>query len=474
MRGCWPIRRAVLPADRFLEIEYETLIAEPEQTTRRMIAFLGLEWDDACLHPERNPRQVKTASKWQARQAIYASALERWRRYEPFLGPFRALLPSPAADDAATRCRPSLATGGRAMSGPIGAAVPPGRNDPCPCGSGRKYKLCCGAADRRPRKRRPVATPGAAARRSSGSRPAERGGPDARGRQRRLRSLYIDPLVGLRLPGDFPCAGRRPTPRRQVEMAERHRERAARLLQTGQAAAAIAALRQATDLEADNAELWHALGRALLDVGQFTEAEASFKLAITQKDDFAAAQFDLGVAIDRQGRTFDAIVAFRRAVELSRNSSRVIAGSRNSSSRQATSRPRSNRLRPEGWRRRRDRVGTARQGWAWLLEGDFHQAEVRLRQGLADNPTSAPLHKLLGEVLASLGRFDEAIAAYDSALETDPLQVDAHLGRFRPASAARRSAAAGADAVDPSGGQNHRGAPDASSFRHRQDARRSG
>ena len=92
--------RAVLPADRFLEIEYETLIAEPEQTTRRMIAFLGLEWDDACLHPERNPRQVKTASKWQARQAIYASALERWRRYEPFLGPFRALLPSPAADDA--------------------------------------------------------------------------------------------------------------------------------------------------------------------------------------------------------------------------------------------------------------------------------------------------------------------------------------------------------------------------------------
>ena len=22
---------------------------------------------------------------------------------------------------------------------------PPGRNDPCPCGSGKKYKRCCGA-----------------------------------------------------------------------------------------------------------------------------------------------------------------------------------------------------------------------------------------------------------------------------------------------------------------------------------------
>ena len=25
------------------------------------------------------------------------------------------------------------------------AAAAPGRNDPCPCGSGKKYKKCCGA-----------------------------------------------------------------------------------------------------------------------------------------------------------------------------------------------------------------------------------------------------------------------------------------------------------------------------------------
>jgi SWIM/SEC-C metal-binding protein len=28
---------------------------------------------------------------------------------------------------------------------PVKATAAPGRNDPCPCGSGRKYKKCCGS-----------------------------------------------------------------------------------------------------------------------------------------------------------------------------------------------------------------------------------------------------------------------------------------------------------------------------------------
>jgi SEC-C motif-containing protein len=31
-------------------------------------------------------------------------------------------------------------------SAPIVKGAQPGRNDPCPCGSGKKYKKCCGAA----------------------------------------------------------------------------------------------------------------------------------------------------------------------------------------------------------------------------------------------------------------------------------------------------------------------------------------
>jgi Flp pilus assembly protein TadD len=88
--------RRVLPPDRFIEVEYERLIADRETESRRLVAFCGLGWDDACLAPERNERVVKTASRWQARQPIYATSVERWRRYEPWLGALRELL-----DDAA-------------------------------------------------------------------------------------------------------------------------------------------------------------------------------------------------------------------------------------------------------------------------------------------------------------------------------------------------------------------------------------
>lgn len=85
--------RQVLPSDRFLEVDYEDLTATPEETARRMIAHVGLEWDDRCLQPEKNTRRVKTASRWQVRQPIYRSSVERWRRYEPYLGALADLAP---------------------------------------------------------------------------------------------------------------------------------------------------------------------------------------------------------------------------------------------------------------------------------------------------------------------------------------------------------------------------------------------
>jgi predicted Zn-dependent protease len=84
--------RSVLPADRFIEVVYEDLTLAPEPIIRRMIAACGLTWHDACLRPECNPRAVKTPSKWQTRQPIYRNSVARWRRYEPWLGPLRALV----------------------------------------------------------------------------------------------------------------------------------------------------------------------------------------------------------------------------------------------------------------------------------------------------------------------------------------------------------------------------------------------
>jgi hypothetical protein len=85
---------AVLPTERFIEVDYEMLVAEPEPVIRRIVAACGLPWDTACLRPEHSARVVKTPSKWQARQPIYRNSVGRWRAYEPWLGPLSALLSS--------------------------------------------------------------------------------------------------------------------------------------------------------------------------------------------------------------------------------------------------------------------------------------------------------------------------------------------------------------------------------------------
>ena len=85
--------REVLPPDRFVEVEYEALVADLEPQARRLIAACGVEWNDASLEPHRNTREITTASIWQARQPIYRTSVERWRRYEPWLGELRELAP---------------------------------------------------------------------------------------------------------------------------------------------------------------------------------------------------------------------------------------------------------------------------------------------------------------------------------------------------------------------------------------------
>ena len=84
--------RSVLPADAFYEIEYEQLVANQEEESKKLIAYCGLEWSDACLNPHKTERNVKTASVIQVRQPVYTSSVERWRVYEPFLGPLLAEL----------------------------------------------------------------------------------------------------------------------------------------------------------------------------------------------------------------------------------------------------------------------------------------------------------------------------------------------------------------------------------------------
>ncbi len=83
--------RTALPAGSILEVPYEELVANQEAWTRKILDFLGLEWDSRCLAFYDTNRSVNTASAWQVRQKMYRHSVERWRNYEKFIGPLKDL-----------------------------------------------------------------------------------------------------------------------------------------------------------------------------------------------------------------------------------------------------------------------------------------------------------------------------------------------------------------------------------------------
>ncbi len=74
------------------DVKYEDLITDQENSSRQLIDYINLEWEDACLNFHNNDREVKTASNLQVRQPIYNNSVERWKRYEQDLQPLIDIL----------------------------------------------------------------------------------------------------------------------------------------------------------------------------------------------------------------------------------------------------------------------------------------------------------------------------------------------------------------------------------------------
>jgi tetratricopeptide (TPR) repeat protein len=77
-------KEATIP---IFDVVYEDTIADVEKQARRIIDFVGLDWDEKCLEFHKHSRAVTTASTDQVRKPIYQTSKERWRRYEKHLGP---------------------------------------------------------------------------------------------------------------------------------------------------------------------------------------------------------------------------------------------------------------------------------------------------------------------------------------------------------------------------------------------------
>lgn len=78
--------RTLFP-DGFLEIDYEETVSDLENVARRMIDYIDLDWNDACLMPHKQKRSIMTASRGQVTKPVYTSSVEKWKRYERQLQP---------------------------------------------------------------------------------------------------------------------------------------------------------------------------------------------------------------------------------------------------------------------------------------------------------------------------------------------------------------------------------------------------
>jgi protein O-GlcNAc transferase len=228
----------------------------------------------------------------------------------------------------------------------------PGRNDPCPCGSGKKYKHCCeGKVAAAPRSPPPAEIDPLIALYNAG-RYAE-----LENRALLLVDRFPDFGFGWKLLGgalqmqgkdalpafqktaelmpneadahynlgvvlsdlgklDDAVAEYRRAAKIKPDFAEAHNNLGYLLHTLGQPDAALASCRRAIELKPDYAEAHNNLGNALKDLGKLDEAVSSYRRAIRLKPDFALAHSNLGHALQVLGNPDAALASCRRAIEL--------------------------------------------------------------------------------------------------------------------------------------------------------------
>jgi len=276
-----------------------------------------------------------------------------------------------------------------------------GRNESCPCGSGRKYKLCCQPQADAQTARAPtvdVSAPGllrVAIEHHQAGRLLQ-----AEAIYRRiLQAAPNNPdalhLLGLiaHQTGKFETAvdlisraiGIKPSGPMYYNLG-------VSLQAQGKLDAAISSYRQALALKPDDAKALSNLGAALQIQGQLDAAAESFRRALAIRPNDAGAHNNLGVVLQGQGNFDAAIKSYRNAISLNPDDAEA-----------------------------HNNLGNALRD-----QEELDAAVACIRQAIALKPDYAEAHNNLGNALQDQGQLDAAIASFHTALALKPDYVEAH------------------------------------------------
>ena len=77
---------------RFLDVDYEHLVTDTEDCLRRVLGYVGLSWNAACLDYVNASGAVATQSAGQVRQRPHRRSIGRWQKFRSQLQPLYRLL----------------------------------------------------------------------------------------------------------------------------------------------------------------------------------------------------------------------------------------------------------------------------------------------------------------------------------------------------------------------------------------------
>jgi len=306
--------------------------------------------------------------------------------------------------------------------------VNPGRNDPCPCGSGHRYKHCCGVV---------VASASAAA-----PAPAPAGASGATAAAPNPREITA--LVKLIEQDEVREAERQARALLKIYPDAGMLWKVLSVALTRRDQDPLQALRRAAELMPQDAEAHRNLGTYLSDRGQWTEALASLRRALELQPKDVDVLIETADATRAAGQVRESVLLYQRALALDPRSVEAYNNLGNAylQLRSCEEAARCYRLALE---LRPDEAQIhCNLGNAQRQLGRLEEALASTQRAIALEPALSVAHNNLGLVLTGLGRRTEAVASYREALRLNPGYVEAlsNLGSVLPELGQRREALA--------------------------------